>query len=144
VKPPAEIVEEGLRAYEQAGAFERLRRRNALVFFYSLSPLGLLLLGWVVGDLGHAALAYACLAGAILSALVTVWNWRRLAARHARNLALLDRLEKKYGDDLPWLEVERHMAALERVVSELERESSGRTYLDFSPDDEGPRSGEVK
>jgi hypothetical protein len=136
VKPPAEIVEEGLRAYEQAGAFERLRRRHALVFFYSLSPLGLLVLGWVVGDLGHAALAYACLAGAILSALVMGWNWRRLAARH---LALLDRLEKKYGDDLPWLEVERHMAALERVVSDLERESSGRTYLDFSPDEDERR-----
>ncbi len=138
MKPSPEIAEQGLRAYEQAGAFQRLRRRHGLVFFYALSPLVLLLLGWVAGDLHRAALAYACLAGAILSALLTVWNWQRLAARHDRNLALLASLKREYGDDLPWLEVERHLAALEKLVSDLEVEKRGRTELDFGAD-EGPQ-----
>lgn len=141
MKPGAEIVEQGLRAYEQAGAFERLRGRRALLFLYGLPPAGLILLGWVAGDLGHAALAEGCVAAAIFTLLFTVWNWRRLRARHAQNLALLARLEKEHGDDLPWLEVERHLAALDRLVADLEQEKSGRTGPDLRPDEDGPPSG---
>jgi hypothetical protein len=137
VKPPPAIAEQGLRAYEQAGAFERLRQRRVMIILYALCPFVLLVLGWAAGDLGHAALAYGFLALAIFTVLFMGWNWKRLRARHEENLALLAELEKEYGEDLPWLEVERHLAALEKLMTDLEQEKSGRTWIEYG--DETPK-----
>jgi hypothetical protein len=41
--------------------------------------------------------------------------------RHAHNLRRLAELQTQYGINLPWLEVERHLAAL----AEIQREREG-------------------
>ena len=54
-----------------------------------------------------------------------VWlQWQRLTRRYAINLEFLAGLEKLYGDDLPWLQVERHFAALEALQAELAAEAA--------------------
>jgi hypothetical protein len=60
----------------------------------------------------------ACLVVALLFALYAGWNWRRLLALDEANRALLARLQGQYGDDLPWLEVERQMAEIRRIEAE--------------------------
>jgi hypothetical protein len=42
--------------------------------------------------------------------------------RYTKNLRLLAEQEKVYGDQLPWVQVEKHLAALDRLKRELEQE----------------------
>jgi hypothetical protein len=51
-------------------------------------------------------------------------NWIRLRARYAENLRLLTELEDTYGDQLPWVQMERHFAALDELKRELAEEES--------------------
>jgi hypothetical protein len=117
----AEIEEQGLRAYEQARAFEQLRRRR-VPLLYAIFPLVFVSFGCVAAALAHPLLAATCAGGAVLSTLFAWWNWRRLRALYARNLALLASLEAQYGPDVPWLEVERHLEALAQLRADLARE----------------------
>jgi len=116
--------EAGLLAYEQTLAFAALRRKK-LPWVYVLSPIVLAAAGGAALMGGFLSLAATCWASAVLFAIFAAWNWRRLRALDGRNRALLARLQAQYGDDLPWLQVERHLAALEKLKAEVAAENSG-------------------
>jgi signal transduction histidine kinase len=111
----------GMRAYEQARAFERLRTwRLPLTFIvFALVPA---LTGAWVWTIGHTSMAWVNFGAAIFLAWMGWFQWRQLSARHANNLRLLAELKAEYGDQLPWVQVENHFAALEK----LKQESFGR------------------
>jgi hypothetical protein len=117
-----EIREQGLHAYEQARAFEQLRRRR-VPLIYALVPLLFILFGLLAEKLNRGPLAEDCFASAALIGICAWWNWQRLRALYARNLALLANLESQHGESLPWLEVERHFAALDKLNAELAKET---------------------
>jgi hypothetical protein len=109
--------ESGLLAYEQTLAFAALRRKR-LPLIYVLFPIVLILVGagsWMAGSL---LLAAVCWASAIFFAIFAAWNWRRLHALDVRNRTLLARLHAQYGDDLPWLEVERQQREIRKIEAE--------------------------
>jgi protein-S-isoprenylcysteine O-methyltransferase Ste14 len=120
--------EDGLRAYEQVLAFAALRKKR-LRLIYVLFTL-------VLAGMGVAALIISCYRDAARAnvdalmgvafliiaaafALFAIWNWRRLQALDVRNRALLARLHAQYGDDLPWLQVERQMDEIRKIEAEL-------------------------
>lgn len=112
--------EEGLRAYEQVQAFAALRRKK-LPVIYVLFTLVLAAAGLASVMGGVMVPGTVCFGSAILFAIFAVWNWRRLGALDVRNRVLLARLHARHGDDLPWLEVERHLAELEKLKAELRK-----------------------
>jgi hypothetical protein len=113
----------GLLAYEQTLAFAALRRKR-LPWIYALFTLALAAAGGAALA-GHVLiLTLVCWGCALFFALFAIWNWRRLQALDVRNRALLTELHAKYGDDLPWLEVERQMAELEKLKVEISAEST--------------------
>jgi hypothetical protein len=109
--------EAGLKAYEQTLAFAALRRRK-LPWIYALFPVLLALLGAAALAVRARAAGAGCLAAAVLFAAYAAWNWSRLRALDAANRALLARLHAQYGEDLPWLEVERQMARIREIQAE--------------------------
>jgi hypothetical protein len=125
MKPSAEIEAKGLTAYEQARAFERLRSWR-LPVTYCLAPLLPLLLGLAGWRLGHPVLFGAGVIFAMVMAVRGWTEWKRLKARHEANRRLLAELENTYGEDLPWLQMERHFAELEKLKREMaaEKESA--------------------
>jgi hypothetical protein len=117
--PQAEM--EGLRVYEQVRAFERVRswRLPLCYLIFAMIPMatgaGLLKMDYpVLGEL-HLATAFFFMAGSGVH-----WHW--LLKRYAKNLQFLAEQEKVYGDQLPWVQVEKHFAALDRLQRDLERE----------------------
>jgi hypothetical protein len=116
-----EVREQGLRAYEQARAFEQLRRRR-VPLLYTLVPLLFFFFGLAAWQWNRELLAEDCFASAALIGICAWWNWQRLRALYARNLALLADLESQHGENVPWLEVERHLAELEKLNAELAME----------------------
>jgi hypothetical protein len=123
-KPTPEIEAQGLKAYEQARAFERLRTwRLPLVYGgAAVAPLFLAYSAWRSGDEGIASTRGAMFMGVGFSAfvlLLVVMQWRRLLRQYAENRALLEKLESAYGDALPWVQVEQHFAALEELKREI-------------------------
>ncbi len=118
-KPTAEIEVKGLTAYEQARAFERLRTWR-LPLTYGVAPLLPLALGVVGWRVGYPALLVGGVAFALFIALRVWMEWRRLRRNYEENLQLLAKLEKTYGDALPWVQVERHFAALEELKREMD------------------------
>ncbi len=121
MKPSPEIEAQGLKAYEQARAYERVRSwRLPLVFtFFPLLALVMCLWLWRLGDFG---MAWANFGIAFFLAGLSRFQWKQLAARHARNLRLLAQLKDQYGDELSWVQVEKHFAELEELKRELARE----------------------
>jgi len=121
MKVPQKIEADGLRAYERVCAFEQLRRRR-LPVIYCLFPLLFVVCGFgsLMGN--RPELAVVCLVTAILFSVVAWLNWRRLSQRYAKNLEILAELESTYGDELPWIKVENHFAALEQLKRNLEEE----------------------
>jgi len=105
-----------MKAYEQARAFERLRSwRLPLTFaVFALVPALSGIWMWVIG---HTVLAGFNFAAAIFLAWMGRFQWKQLRARHARNLRLLAEMEAEYGDQLPWIQVEKHFAELEKLKS---------------------------
>jgi hypothetical protein len=120
-KPTPEIEAQGLRAYEQTLAFERLRTwRLPLVYGgAAVAPLFLGYSAWHSGDEGIAAMGVGVSAFILF---LVVMQWRRLLRQYAENRALLEKLESAYGDALPWVQVERHFAALEELKREIAEE----------------------
>jgi hypothetical protein len=114
----------GLKAYEQARAFERLRSwRLPLTFaVFALVPA---LSGAWMWHLGHTAMAGLNFVAALFLAWMGRLQWKHLCVRYARNLRLLAELKAEYGDALPWIQVEKHFAALDQLKQELAENSRG-------------------
>ena len=114
----------GLKAYEQVRAYERLRswRLPATFVIFALIPA---LSGAWMWSIGHMILAWINLAVAVFLAWIGRFQWKQLRARHARNLRLLAQLEADHGDDLPWIQVEKHFAKLEKLKREMAAETEG-------------------
>ena len=118
---PPEVETAGLRAYEQARAFEELERRR-LPLIYGGLTFFILIGGMVMWQLKASGFAETTFLMALVFAVITIIHWRDLKRRHRRNLQLLKELEARYGEDLPWLQVERHLAAVEKLQEELREE----------------------
>jgi len=108
----------GMKAYEQARAFERLRSwRLPLTFaVFALIPA---LSGAAMWYMGHTMMAWLNFGVAVFLAWMGRFQWKQLYARYARNLRLLAELKAEYGDQLPWIQVENHFAALEELKREM-------------------------
>jgi ABC-type bacteriocin/lantibiotic exporter with double-glycine peptidase domain len=125
MKLPPDLEAKGLLAYEQAGAFESLQRRQLPLISTGLTLL-MLLCGLVLLKLHEALLAGVTLGGAVLFPILAWRKWQRLRVQHAENLRLLAELQAQYGDLLPWIQVEKHFAALEQLQRELAEEKRER------------------
>ena len=108
----------GLKAYEQARAFERLRTWRLPLSFIVFALVPALSGAWM-WTLGHTILAWLNFVAAVLLAWMGRFQWKQLLARHARNLRLLAGLKAEYGDQLPWIQVENHFAELEKLKREI-------------------------
>jgi hypothetical protein len=108
----------GLKAYEQVRAFERLRTWR-LPLSFGLCALVPAVSGVWMGGLGHMILCGLNLVIAVFLAWMGWLQWKRLLARHARNLRLLAQMKAEHGDALPWIQVENHLAELEKLKREI-------------------------
>jgi hypothetical protein len=119
-----EIEARGLKAYEQVRAFERLRtwRLPVSYAFFILLPVVIGIAAWVEG---RVALASVNAGVAIFLGAVSWLHWQRLKVRYHANVELLAESERVHGDALPWIKVEKHFAALEKLKSELAAEKQG-------------------
>lgn len=115
----------GMKAYEQARAFERLRSWRLPLTYVVFALIPALSGAWMWA-LGHMILAGLNFLAAVLLAWMGRFQWRQLRARHARNLRLLAELKAEYGDELPWVRVENHFAELEKVKREIAGPGDGR------------------
>jgi len=115
----------GMKAYEQARAFERLRSWRLPLTFAVFALVPALCGGWM-WVMGHTILAGLNFVAAVLLAWLGRFQWKQLRARHARNLWLLAELKAEYGDELPWIRVENHFAELERFKREIAGSGEGR------------------
>src|ERR1039458_6816557 len=115
----------GMKAYEQARAFERLRswRLPLTYIVFALVPA---LSGAWMWAIGHTMMAGLNFLAAVFLAWMGRSQWKQLRARHARNLRLLAELKAEYGDLLPWIAVENHFAALEQLKREIAENPDGR------------------
>jgi fatty acid desaturase len=122
----------GLLAYEQTLAFAALHRKR-LPLVYALFTLLLAVAGisFLAGGGFYAEIGAGLLVTALLFGIFAIWNWRRLLELDARNRALLARLHAQYGDDLPWLQVERQMSEIRKIEVELEKQK----FAERAPDD---------
>lgn len=114
----------GLKAYEQVHAFARLQSWRLPVTL-TLFPLAALLTGAWMWAQHYYVLACANFGVGVFLAWMGRFQWKQLQARHARNLRLLAQLEEEHGDALPWVQVENHLAALEKLKRELADEPRG-------------------
>ena len=121
MKPTPDTETRGLKAYEQAKAFERLRTwRLPLTFIICAAiPVASGALMW---HMGHHRMAWLNFVAAMLLSWMGRFQWKQLSARHARNVRLLSQLEAEYGDQLPWVQMENHFAALEKLKREIAEE----------------------
>jgi hypothetical protein len=121
MKLTPQVESEGLRAYEQVRAFERLRswRLPLCYLVFSMIPM---MTGTGLLKMGHTTLGELHLVTALFFVAGSCFHWHWLLKRYAKNLQLLAELEKVYGDQLPWVQVEKHFAALDRLKRDLERE----------------------
>jgi hypothetical protein len=114
----AEIEARGMKAYEQARAFERLRSWR-LPLSYAVFALIPVLNGAWMWKIGHVMMAEFNCVAAVFLAVVGWLHWRRLQMLYTRNVKLLAELKAEYGDELPWIQVENHFAALEELKREI-------------------------
>jgi hypothetical protein len=108
----SEIEARGMKAYEQARAFERLRSWR-LPLSYAVFALVPALSGAWMWAMGHTTMAGFNFLAVVFLAWIGRSHWKMLRASYAENLRLLAELEKTYGDELQWVQVEKHFAALE-------------------------------
>jgi hypothetical protein len=125
MKLTAEDEAKGMKAYEQARAFERLRSWR-LPLSYAVFAVVPAMIGAAMWGLGHATWAGFHFLAAVVLAWIGWRHWKTLRARHAENLRLLAELEEAHGDALPWVQVEKHFAALEELKRGVAEDSSGR------------------
>jgi len=127
--PTPEVEAKGFEAYEQARAFERLRSWR-LPLMYTAFAVAPALSGVVMAYMGHTTLAGINVFAALVLGGMGLFQWRQLQARHAENLRLLAELKAEYGDQLPWVQVENHFAAL----AELKRSGGPADGSKASPE----------
>ncbi len=108
----------GMKAYEQARAFERLRSWR-LPVSYAVFVLVPVVSGVAMAVLGHLRLAVFIFLAAVFLAWMAWSHWKGLTTRYAGNRRLLEQLEKEHGEDLPWVAVEKHFRELEKLKQEL-------------------------
>jgi hypothetical protein len=126
LKAPAKIEAEGLHAYDQVCVFERLRRRRLPVIYCGITLL-IVIGGLALMIIDRPVWALVCLVLAAFFSVMAWLNWRKLTQNYAKNLAFLAKLENTHGDELPWIEVEKHLAALEQLKRNLEDEKRLKT-----------------
>ena len=114
----------GMRAYEQVLAFERLMSWRLPLTFAVFALVPALSGAWMWAS-GYTMLAWVNFAAAVFLAWMGRFQWKQLRARHARNLRLLANLKAEHGDDLPWIQVEKHFAELERLKREIAENTEG-------------------
>ncbi len=122
MKLTSEIETEGLRAYEQARAFERLQTWR-LPLGYGIFVAIPVLCGTVLVRVGHTQMAKLHFGVAVFFAIAAWFQWQHLKRKYAKNFALVAELEKTYGDQLPWVQVNNHFAALEKLQQDLAAEN---------------------
>ena len=127
---PVEDEAAGLRAYEQARAFESFRKNG--FSRVTISAFIEVVVGLVALATHHFGLTGLCFMAAAASGTLAWRHDQWLQERHAKNLRLLTKLEARYGTEVPWLKVERHLEAL----AQLERELAAERAL--------PEAGEIK
>jgi signal transduction histidine kinase len=120
-----DIEARGMKAYEQARAFERLRSWRLPLSFAVFALIPALSGAWMWA-IGHTMMAWLNFVAAVVLAWLGRFQWKQLRARHARNLGLLAALKAEYGDQLPWIQVENHFAELEKLKREIAENSGGR------------------
>ena len=125
MKPTPDMEARGMKAYEQTRAFERLRSWRLPLTFTICAVIPALSGAWMWA-LGHTILAWVNFAVAVVLAWLARFQWKQLVRRHARNLRLLADMKAEYGDQLPWVQVENHFAALEALQRELAEGSERR------------------
>jgi hypothetical protein len=122
-KLPPEIEKEGWLAYEQARAFENLRRKRVPEIYAGIFVIVTVATLVIAVTNPRSLVAVGGFGVAVIYTAVGWLKWSSLRMRHTHNLRRLAELEKEYGMNLPWLEVERHLAAL----AELRREGDGNS-----------------
>ena len=140
MKMTPQVESESLRAYEQVRAFERLRswRLPLSYVIFSMIPI---VTGFGLVKQGHTTLGESNLVAALFFVAASCFQWHWLVKRYTKNLQLLAEHQKVYGDQLPWVQVEKHLAALDRLKRELEQEKiadalkSVKEKLENEPDD---------
>lgn len=118
MNPTPDTEARGMKAYEQAHAFERMRTWRLPVTF-AIFPLVGFLSGILLWRTDHTTLAWINFVMATFLSWASHFQWKQLVTRHARNLRLLAQLKDEYGDQLPWVQMENHFAALEELKREL-------------------------
>lgn len=117
----AEAEARGMKAYEQARAFENLRAWK-LPVSYAVLVVVPVVFGGALFQMEHVKLATVSGILAVSFAGACWFHWQKLKRLYAWNLALLTDMKKAYGDQLPWVQMENHFAKLERLKQELFRE----------------------
>jgi ABC-type bacteriocin/lantibiotic exporter with double-glycine peptidase domain len=126
MKAPPQVEAEGLRIYDKICAFERLRRRRLPAIYCGITLL-IVMSGFALMFIDRPLWALTCLVLAIFFSGMAWLNWRKLTQGYGKNLDILTELENTYGEDLPWIQVEKHLAALEQLKSNLEEEKKFKT-----------------
>ena len=140
MKLTPQVESEGLRAYERVRAFERLRswRLPLSYLIFSMIPM---VTGVGFLKMGHTTIGELHLVTALFFMAASFFHWHWLLKRYVKNLQLLAAQEQVYGDQLPWVRVEKHLAALDRLKRDLEREKNAmalksvKEKLEKEPDD---------
>jgi hypothetical protein len=121
-KLPTEIEKEGWTAYEQARAFENLRRKRVPEIYACIFVIVTVATFVIAVTHPRSLMAVGGFGGAVIYAAVGWLKWSALQVRHTHNVRRLEELQKQYGMNVPWLEVERHLAALAELQGELGRD----------------------
>jgi hypothetical protein len=123
---PPRVEAEGMRAYEQVRAFEAVRGRRLPLVYFAVALL-MFLAGGTLIELGRVDFGIGMFLVALFFSGSSFFHWRRLQARHRTNLQFLTELELRYGEKLPWIQVERHLTALARLQAELKGEQESNS-----------------
>ncbi len=115
----------GLKAYEQARAFERLRSWRLPLGFIVCAVVPAVSGAWLAVLGNHRILMTLNFIIAIFLAWIGWVQWKRLNVLYARNLRLLAQMKAEHGDALPWVQVENHFAELEKLKRELAEDQGG-------------------
>jgi len=107
----AEKMHESVRVYGR-------NRRQTILFNCLTIPLVLTSSFLEIGS-GHTALGYSMLGFVLGLAFAISLILSGQQKRHQRDSVLLQLLEREYGDQLSWVEVEKHLAEMNELEQEL-------------------------